>query len=166
MRMATTLLYLNRVDEAKAILLDAEAHHNDGPVHHYYLYEIDFLQNDSTAMAREASYVRAQPGRAGNMLELESVSASYFGKFTLARSLIDQATQASLRDQDKNGAGRSQAEAALQEALAGNYAIANKEARAGLAYSKASTVLTLARNGQAPSVMSRVPGTILYLCLY
>ncbi len=151
MRMATTLLYLNRVDEAKAILLDAEAHHNDVPVHHYYLYEIDFLQNDSAGMAREASYVRAQPGWAGNMLELESVSASYFGKFTLARSLSDQATQDALRERDKDGAGGTQAEAALQEALAGNYAIAQKDASAGLAYSKASTVLTLAGMAQALS---------------
>lgn len=151
MRMATTLLYLNRVDEAKAILLDAEAHHNDTPVQHYYLYEIDFLQNDSAGMAKEASYVRAQPGWAGNMLELESLSASYFGKFTLARSLSDQAAQDSLRDQDQNGAGGTLAEAALQEALAGNYAVAKKKASASIAYSKSSTVLTLAGMAQALS---------------
>lgn len=149
MRMATTLLFVGRIDEAKAILVDAETHHDDTPVQHYYLYEIDFLQNDSAGMAREAAYVRAQPGWNGNMVELESVSASYAGKFTLARSLSDQAVQDSLRDQDKNGAGGVLAEAALQEALAGNFAVAQKKANASLAYSRASNVLTLAGMAQA-----------------
>ena len=150
-RLATTLLFLNRVEESKAVLLDAVAHHNDGPVHHYYLYEIDFLQHDSAAMASEASYVRAQPHWNGNMLELESVSASYFGKFTLARSLSNQAVQDFFREQNTEDAAGSLAEIALEEALAGNVPIARRKAKAALDLSRSSGVETLAGMAQAIS---------------
>jgi DNA-binding winged helix-turn-helix (wHTH) protein/tetratricopeptide (TPR) repeat protein len=148
-RLGTTLLFVNRVDEAKAVLLDAIAHHNDAPVHHYYLYEIAFLQNDSATMAAEASFVRSQSGWDSNMLELESVTASTFGKFTLARSLSDQAVQGAVREQDWEDAAGDLAEAALQEALAGNSRIAVQKAKAGLALSKSSGVESLAGMAQA-----------------
>ena len=47
------------------------------------------------------------------MLELEPVSANSFGKFTLARSLNNQAVQVALRDQDTEDASGDWAEAAL-----------------------------------------------------
>ena len=150
-RLATTLLFLNRVSEAKAVLLDAVAHHIDAPVHHYFLYEIDFLQNDSAAMATEASYVRAQPHWNGNMLELESMSANYFGKFALARSLSNQAVQDFLREQNAEDAAGDLAELALEEALAGNDQVARKEATASLNLSRSSAVETLAGMAQALS---------------
>ena len=148
-RLATTLLFLNRVEEAKAVLLKAITQHVDAPVHHYYLYEIDFLQNDSAAMAAEASYVRAQSGWESNMLELESVSASSFGRFTLARSLNQQAVDAAKRDQNDEDAAGDLAEAALQEALAGNEAVARQKAKASLALSRSSEVESLAGTAQA-----------------
>jgi tetratricopeptide (TPR) repeat protein len=150
-RLATTLLFLNRVEESKAVLLDAVARHNDSPVHHYYLYEIDFLQKDSAAMASEASYLRAQPGWSGNMLELESLSASSFGKFALARSLNEQSVQDFLREQDSEDAAGSLAEIALEEALAGNVQVARKKAKASLDLSRSSEVETLAGMAQALS---------------
>ncbi|RXH54667.1 winged helix-turn-helix domain-containing protein [Granulicella sibirica] len=143
-RLATTLMFLNRTEEAKAVLMDALAHHVDSPVHHYYLYEIYFLQNDSAAMASEASYVRSQPGWDGNMLELESVTASYFGKFALARSLNNQAVQAVMREQNSEDAAGYLGEAALQEALAGNSIVAQQKAKAALALSNSSGVESLA----------------------
>jgi hypothetical protein len=131
------------------VLLDAAKQHYDAPVHHYYLYEIYFLQNDSAAMATEASFVRAQPGWNGNMLQLESASASYFGKFALARSLNDQAVQDALREQNNEDAGGNLAETALQEALVGNNQAARTKAQASLALSRASGAETLAGMAQA-----------------
>ena len=148
-RLATTLLYLNRVDASKSVLLDAVKQHFDAPVHHYYLYEVYFLQNDSASMATEASFVRAQPGWNGNMLEMESISASYFGKFALARSLNNQAIQDALRDKDAEDAAGYLAEAALEEALAGNNEAAAKKAKAALTLSRSSGVLSLAGMAQA-----------------
>jgi len=148
-RLATTLLFLNRIEDAKAVLLHTVAQHLDVPVHHYYLYEIDYLENDSVAMAAEAAYVQAQPGWESNMLELESVSASSFGKFSLARSLNQQAVQAAVRDQNPEDAAGDLAEAALQEALAGNVAVARQKAKSSLALSQSSEVESLAGTAQA-----------------
>jgi tetratricopeptide (TPR) repeat protein len=136
MRMSTTLLFLNRIDEAKAILVDAVAHHFDTPVVHFYLYEIDFLKGDEAGMAVEVAYLRTQPAWANNILDLESFSAAYKGQFRKARSLSDMAIERLNHDGDAAGAGAFLAEMSLEEALAGNSALAQEKARKSLLLSK------------------------------
>lgn len=135
MRMGTTLFYLNRLDEAKAILDDTVIHHSDTPVIHFYLYEIDFLKRDEPGMAKEIAYLRAQPGWANNILDLESFSAAFMGQFVKARGLSEMAVGQLRHDGDKDGAGSFVAEMSLEEALVGNRALAEQKGKLALSLS-------------------------------
>jgi len=135
-QLATTLIYLNRVDEAKAILQAALVDHSNAAVLHYFLYEIAFMQHDTAAVAREAALIVSQTGWTGLTLELEFYSAGFEGQFARARSLSDQASEDSRRAGKIGDEAGYLAEEAKLEALAGNIAIAEKRAKAGLALSK------------------------------
>jgi tetratricopeptide (TPR) repeat protein len=139
-QLATALMYLNRVDDAKAVLLNAEAQHIDGPVIHYFLYEIDFMQHDTAAMEKEVAFVSSKPGWSSLMLELEYYSAGFEGRFARARALSDQASDDSRRAGNVEDAASYLTEEALEEALGGNLAIAEKRARAGMALSSGKDV--------------------------
>jgi tetratricopeptide (TPR) repeat protein len=141
-RLATTLMFLNRFDEAKVVLADAAAHHLDGPVQHYYRYEICFLEHDTAGMEKESAYLHTQPGWEGNTLELESLSAAYGGQFAKSRDLNERVTEASRRAHENDDAAGNLSEAALQEALAGDKAIADAKAKAALALSNGQGVET------------------------
>ena len=47
-------LYLSRLDEAKNVAQEAQAHSLDPPLLHNFLYLVDFLQHDTDGMEREA----------------------------------------------------------------------------------------------------------------
>jgi tetratricopeptide (TPR) repeat protein len=153
-RLATALMFVNRFDEAKTVLAGAPAHNADGPAQHFFLYEIAFLQHDRAAMAREAAYVHAQQGWNENMLELESECAAYGGQFAHARDLNERAVEPSMRAHDNDAAAGNLAEASVQEALAGDKAVAEKKAKSALALSSGQDVevnagVTMALAGNA-----------------
>jgi len=134
-RLATALIFLNRLDEAKAVLANAAAHNVDGPGNHYYLYEIAFLQHDRAGMEREANYLHSVPDFAESMFEIESFSAAYGGQIAKARELNSRVVEPSLRTHDNDSASGNLAEASMAEALAGDKAIAEKNAKLALALS-------------------------------
>jgi len=139
-QLATTLIYLNRVDEAKAVLQAPLVDHPDAPVLHYFLYEIAFLQGDNSAMAREAALVSSRPGWTGFIKELEEFTAASEGRFAQSRILSDQAAEDAKRAGNLDEAGGYLAGEAEQDALAGNLSFVGKRAKDGLALSKAKDV--------------------------
>ena len=139
-QLATTLIYLNRLDDAKAVLQAPLADHPDAPVLHYFLYEIAFLQADRPAMAKEAALVASKSGWTGFIKELEDYTAASEGRFAQSRVLADQAAEDARRAGNLDEAAGYLAGEAEEDALAGNLSSVGKRAKDGLALSKAKDV--------------------------
>lgn len=128
-------LQLNRLDDAKAIVQEAQAKHIDSPEVHVNLYWAAFLQNDDAGMDREAASVESDRGYQYEMLNRESDTALYRGQLAKARILAQRAIEAAKNENEKEAAAVYQAQAAVREALVGNTDMAKRQAQAALAFS-------------------------------
>jgi tetratricopeptide (TPR) repeat protein len=126
---------VNRLDEARATAQEAQAHNLDNPANHLQLYAIDFLQHDAAGMERESAAMMGKPGFEDVMLDTESDTAAYAGKFAKARELTRRASESAQRADEKEAAAGDVAEAAWREALVGNMNLAKQQAQAALALS-------------------------------
>ncbi len=134
-------IQVNRLDEAKATAQEAQALNLDTPALRQYLYQINFLQHDTAEMDRDAAEVgKYLPDE---MFNIEAGTAAYAGQFTKSRGLNSRASELAQRADEKETAAGYQAEAALQEALAGIIAVAKLQAHATLVLSTAKDVEAL-----------------------
>jgi eukaryotic-like serine/threonine-protein kinase len=137
-------LFQNLLEEAKATAQEAHAHHVDQPSTHLSLYQVAFLQHDEAGMEREAAELIDKPGWEDVILHSQSQTAAYSGRFGKARELTRRAVD-SARGADKHQAAATyDGEAAVREALAGNVALAKRQAQAALALSDGRQVTALA----------------------
>jgi eukaryotic-like serine/threonine-protein kinase len=148
----------NRVDEAKATAQAAQAKQLDSPYNHIALYWIAFLQRDATAMEREAAAVVGKPGYEDAILYNEAETAAYAGQFNRMRELTQLAVESATRADEKETAAGYQAGAGTREAMAGNAALAQQQAKAALAISSNRDVtawsgLALALAGDSADAM-------------
>jgi DNA-binding winged helix-turn-helix (wHTH) protein/tetratricopeptide (TPR) repeat protein len=137
-------LHVNRLDEAKAVALEAKSHNVDSPAIHASLYLVEFLQHDAAGMEREAAEVMGKPGSEDLVLYYESDTAVYGGHFAQARELTRRAADSTSRSGQKETAAEYQAEAAAREALVGNLALASHQAKEALALSNGRDVTAIA----------------------
>jgi tetratricopeptide (TPR) repeat protein/predicted Ser/Thr protein kinase len=133
--LLTVLLYLNRLDEANAIVQEARARNLDSPFIRANLYLVHFLRHDPEGMEREAAGLRGKPGYEDQELYLESDTAAYGGQFARARELTRRAAESAQRVDEKEAAAGYWAEAAVREAMVGNMSLAKRQAQAALALS-------------------------------
>ncbi len=136
-------LGVNRLDEARATVQEAQAHNLDNPANHLILYSIDFLQHDAPGMEREAAALIGKPGFEDVMLDTESDTAAYAGQFMKARELTRRASESAQRADEKETAAGYEAEAAWRKALVGNMSLAKQQAQAALALSTGRDVEAL-----------------------
>jgi hypothetical protein len=144
---------LNRLDEAQAAAREARAHHLDGPALQVALYQVDFLQHNSGGMRDIAAKLMGTPHYEGKILYSESSTAAYGGEFGKARELVRRAADSAQRADEREEAAGDEAYAALNEALAGNMALAKQEAQSALALARgrdveAQSAITLALTGE------------------
>ncbi len=124
--LASSYVLAGRLDEARATMQQLQARHLDFPLSPTLLYGIAFLQNDAAGMAQEAAQAMGKPGVEDKLLELESDTAAYAGHLSNARDLSQHAI-ASAKQQGSNEVVTGyQVEAALREALFGNFPDAQK----------------------------------------
>jgi len=128
-------LNVNRLDEARATVLEAQAHNLDSPQNHFSLYGIDFLQHDAAGMERETAGLMGKPGFEDGILGNQSDTAAYGGQFGKARELTRRAADSAQRADEKETAAGYQAEAALRDAVVGNISQAKQQVQAALALS-------------------------------
>jgi serine/threonine protein kinase len=145
--------FLNRLDEAQAAAREARAEHLDGPALQEALYEVDFLQHNTRGMQDIAAKLMGTPSYEDKILYYESVTATYGGEFGKARELMRRAVDSAQRADEREQAAGYRAYAALNEALAGNMALAKQEAQAALALARgrdveAQSAITLALTGE------------------
>ena len=113
-------LALQRFDEARRVIEDAQMQNSTDSLPHSILYSHAFLSADSAAMAEQQQWFAGKPESENVGLALASDTEAYGGHVAKARELTRRAADSAIRaDQKENGA-IWQANAALQEAAYGN----------------------------------------------
>ena len=131
-----TLVALNRWEEARKTIEEAQAKKFDLNSMHRNIYNLAFLQNDAAGMSQQVAWAANQPGVEDVQLAIEAYKSAYFGQMGRARELCRRAVVSAERAQQKETATNYKADAAFLEAIAGNGVEARRWAEAAL---KAST---------------------------
>jgi len=130
--LSGTFLALQRIDDARQVLVQAEQRKLDELQIHQNLYAVDFVTGDVPAMPKESSWLQSHPEYRSQGLALESDTAAFTGQLRKAGELTGQAVGAATLTANKENAAMFQANAALREAGFGNFAEAKDDAAAAL----------------------------------
>jgi eukaryotic-like serine/threonine-protein kinase len=136
--LANYALASQRVDEARTILREAQAHKLDDAIAHNALYAVAFLERNAAGMKEEQQWFANKPEENFG-LELASDTEAYGGHVAKARELVKLAVASAIRNDSKEAGAIWVANTALQQAAYGN----RLEARQG-----AAEALKLAPNSQ------------------
>ncbi|HEY4740382.1 MAG TPA: protein kinase [Candidatus Acidoferrales bacterium] len=118
--LANCALALQRFDEARQTIHEAQARKLDDYGLHNALYALAFLGSDSAAMAEQQQWYARKPDYENDGLALASDTEAYAGHLGKARELTKRAVDSAVRaDQKENGA-EYLASAALLQAAFGN----------------------------------------------
>lgn len=125
-------VFLDRLDEAKAVADQAQAQGLDSVDNRGSLYFIAFLEHDEAGMTSEAEWAEGKPGVEGLFLSMEARTAAYSGKLGRARELYQHASASAERAAEKETAALYVSGEAVNETLFGNAAEGKKSAAAAL----------------------------------
>ncbi len=131
--LAYAYQWINQLDQAKATVQEARAHHVDSPWFPLLLYNVYFLAHDAAAMERQVADATGKPGVDDQILFLQSETAAYDGKLAKSRELMRAAVESAQRGDEKETAAEYEAHASLRDALLGDQAAAKQDAQAALA---------------------------------
>jgi len=126
-QVANTYILLGRLDEARATIQQAEANDIDASGFRDVLYGIAFAQNDSAGMARQLAGPWYGPPALAD--EAQSYTASYGGHLSRARDLAQRAVASAKQQGAQEMMASYQVNAALLEALFGNFQEAQRAVR-------------------------------------
>ncbi len=151
--LAVDYLALNRLDDARKAIKQAEERKLDGDFLHWTIYQLAFVEGDTAEMARQLAWAAGKPGSEDLLLSFQSDSEAYYGRLVKARDFSRRAVDSAVRDDSKETGALWQVNAALREAEFGNTAAAKQGVGAALALAPGRDVrmlaaLTLARIGE------------------
>jgi tetratricopeptide (TPR) repeat protein len=135
--LAGYALALQRSDEARQIIHEAQARKGDDYLLHNDLYALAFLGADSGTMAEQQQWFAGEPEENFG-LALASDTEAYGGHLSKARELTRRAVDSAIRADSKENGAVWQANAALQQAAYGNSAEARRTAAEALKLAPAS----------------------------
>jgi serine/threonine protein kinase/tetratricopeptide (TPR) repeat protein len=133
--LVSTLIHLNRLDEARKAADEALSKNLDSADLRLYLYQLAFLKNDSSGMAQQVSWATGKPGKENVMLYMEADTAAYSGKLASARDFSRQAATSAGQAGEREMEAGCEAAAAIREALYGNVSQARQHVIGTLAKS-------------------------------
>ena len=128
---ANSALALQRFDETRQIIREAQARKLDNFLFRNALYALAFLGADSAAMAEQQQWFAGRPEENFG-LALASDTEAYGGHLSKARELTKRAVDSAIRADSKENGAISQAIAAQREAAYGNPAEARQSAEEAL----------------------------------
>jgi tetratricopeptide (TPR) repeat protein len=129
--LANDTLALQRFDEARQSIHEAQSRKLDDFIFHNALYALAFLGSDSAAMAEQQQWFAGKPEE--NLgLALASDTEAYGGHVGKARELTKRAVDSAIRADSKENGAIWQANAALREAALDNLAEARQIAAEAL----------------------------------
>jgi serine/threonine protein kinase/tetratricopeptide (TPR) repeat protein len=126
--LGNSLLSLQRFDEARQIIHEAQARQMDNAVLHSALYAIAFLSSDSAAIAEQQQWFAGKPDYENVGLALASDTEAYGGHLGKARELTKPAVDSAIRVDSKEGGAIWQENTAIAQAAYGNPAEARQSA--------------------------------------
>jgi serine/threonine protein kinase/tetratricopeptide (TPR) repeat protein len=157
--LATYALALQRFDEARRMIHEAQARKLDSAILHNALYALAFLGLDSAAMAEQQQWFVDQPEENWGFA-LASDTEAYAGHVGKARELTRRAVDSAIRADDKENGAIYLAHAALQHAAYGNATEARQSAEEALKLAhesrgvEAEAALAFATAGDTPRAES------------
>jgi eukaryotic-like serine/threonine-protein kinase len=125
-------LALQRFDETRRMIHEAQARKLDDFLLHNALYSLAFLGSDSAAMAEQQQWYAGKPEYETFGLALASDTEAYGGHLGKARGLTMRAVESAVRADNQEEGAIWQANAALQEAAYGNPSEARQTAAEAL----------------------------------
>ena len=151
--LAVSYFALNRLDDAKKAIEQAQERKLDGDFLHQVIYELAFLRGDASEMERQVGWAAGKPGAEDLLLSFQSDTEAYYGRLTKARDFSRRAVDSAVRNGSKETAALWQVNAAMREAEFGITAAAKQDVAAALAMApgrdvKLLAALTLARVGE------------------
>ena len=158
--LVNSMLALQRFDQARQIIQQAQAQKLDDPVLHNALYALAFLHADSQAMAEQQTWLVGQPEVENLGFSLASDTEGYAGHVGKARDLTKRAVDSAIHADSKESGAIWLENAALREAAMGNAANAKQSAAEGLKLAPTSqgvqveAALAFAMAGDAPRAES------------
>jgi len=129
--LASYALALQRFDEARQIIHEAQARKLENYILHNALYALAFLGSDSAAMAEQQQWFAGKPEENFG-LALASDTEAYGGHLGKARELTKRAVESAIRADSKESGAIWQENAAIAQAAYGNPAEARQSAAEGL----------------------------------
>jgi eukaryotic-like serine/threonine-protein kinase len=136
--LANTLLALQRFQETKQLIQEAQARKLDSYLLHMQLYTLAFLGADSPGMAEQQQWFASRPEFENDGLSLASDTEAYAGHLRKARKLTSRSVDSAIRADSKETGAIWQENAALREAAFGNAIDAKRLATEGLKLAPAS----------------------------
>ncbi len=136
--LANDVLALQRFDETRRVIHEAQARRRDDFAMHIALYALAFLAADSPAMVGEQQWFAAQPEYENWGSALASDTEAYSGHLSKARELTQRAVDSAIRADNKENGAIWLAIAAQREAAYGYPAEARKSAADALKLAPAS----------------------------
>ena len=130
--LANYTFALQRFEEARQSIHNAQARKLDDFVFHNALYALAFFGADSAAMAEQQQWFAGKPDYENFGLALESDTEAYTGHVGKARELTKRAVDSAIRADNKESGAVWQAIAAQWEATYGNVAEARQSAAEAL----------------------------------
>ncbi|MGA3091069.1 MAG: protein kinase [Terriglobales bacterium] len=130
--LAVNILALQRFDEARQIIKEAQALKLDDEDFHEALYALAFLGSDRAAMEAQQKWYAERPEYERFGLVLASDTEAYAGHLSKARLLNRRAMDSAFRADSKETGAIWQTHAALQQAAYGNTAEARQSATEAL----------------------------------
>ena len=129
--LANDTLALQRFDEARQVIHEAQTRKGDNYIQRNALYALAFLGADSAAMAEQQQWFAGKPEENFG-LALASDTEAYGGHVGKARELTKRAVDSAVRADSKETGAIWQANAALQQAAYGNATEARQSAAEAL----------------------------------
>jgi len=126
--LATDVLALQRFDEARQIIHEAQARNMDDWVFHNALYVLAFLGGDSATMGEQQQWFAGKLDYENYGLALASDTEAYAGHLGKARALTKRAMDSAIKADNKENGAIWQAIAAQREAAYGYVAKARQTA--------------------------------------
>ncbi len=157
--LADDYLALNRPDDAKTTIEQAQQRKLDAEYLHWTIYQLAFLKGDAGEMAQQIDWAAGKPGDEDLLLSFQSDTEAYYGRLTKARDFSRRAVDSAVRNDSKETAALWQMNAALREAEFGNAAVAKQDIAAALVLApgrdvKLFAALASARVGDVPRAKS------------
>jgi serine/threonine protein kinase/tetratricopeptide (TPR) repeat protein len=152
--LASNYISVNRLNDARLTLQEAQRNHFDGLFIRSDFYALAFLSSDTAEMERQVAWAAGRPGEEDQMLNAHADTQAYYGRMVQARDFARRAAESAIRADAKETAAQWLAFQAIREVEVGNASLARQTVARALALApgrdvKLLSALALLRAGES-----------------